>query len=297
MNDQAIQPRSFGTHDGTFHADEVTACALLLQFNLIDRDKIVRSRDMELLYHCEYICDVGGLYCPAAKRFDHHQVEYKGSFSSAGMVLEYLKAERIITSHDYDFFNNSLVRGVDAHDNGKELPVTGICTFSHIISNFTPIHYDISPEEQNHAFFEALDFATGHITRMWERYHFNQSCKKEVAAAMNEFRDCLMFDKAIPWMDAFFEQGGEHHPARYVIMPSGTNWKLRGIPPNIEEKMKVRMPLPQEWAGLLENELQKVSGIDGAIFCHKGRFISVWKSKEDALKALEKALGTGKNSK
>ncbi|MDF2550599.1 MAG: hypothetical protein K0S07_1666, partial [Chlamydiales bacterium] len=30
------QPRSFGTHDGSFHADEVTACALLLLVDLID---------------------------------------------------------------------------------------------------------------------------------------------------------------------------------------------------------------------------------------------------------------------
>nr|NGX27459.1 hypothetical protein [Chlamydiota bacterium] len=37
--------RSLGTHDGSFHADEVSACALLLVFDLIDRDKIFRTRD------------------------------------------------------------------------------------------------------------------------------------------------------------------------------------------------------------------------------------------------------------
>jgi uncharacterized UPF0160 family protein len=56
--------RSFGTHDGSFHGDEVTACALLLLFNLIDKDKIVRTRDMAVLGRCEYICDVGGVYDP-----------------------------------------------------------------------------------------------------------------------------------------------------------------------------------------------------------------------------------------
>jgi uncharacterized UPF0160 family protein len=44
--------------------------------------------------------------------------------------------------------------------------------------------------------------------------------------------------------------------------------------------------LPKEWAGLLEDDLKKVTGIHGAIFCHKGRFISVWETKEDALQAL-----------
>jgi uncharacterized UPF0160 family protein len=54
--------------------------------------------------------------------------------------------------------------------------------------------------------------------------------------------------------------------------------------------MSVRHPLPLEWAGLLGDELKKASGIDGAIFCHKGRFISVWETKEDALKALQIVL-------
>src|SRR5271170_2959520 len=89
-------PRSFGAHDGTFHADEVTACALLLLFNLIDADKIVRTRELERLEQCEYVCDVGGIYDPAKKLFDHHQVGYQGSLSSAGMILLHLKASHLI---------------------------------------------------------------------------------------------------------------------------------------------------------------------------------------------------------
>jgi uncharacterized UPF0160 family protein len=77
-------------------------------------------------------------------------------------------------------------------------------------------------------------------------------------------------------------------------MPSGEHWKLRGIPPNNEQKMLVRMALPEEWAGLIDDELKRVSGIPGAIFCHKGRFISVWESKDDALKALDITLKRGK---
>jgi len=52
----------------------------------------------------------------------------------------------------------------------------------------------------------------------------------------------------------------------------------------------VRLPLPEEWAGLLEDDLKKASEIPGAIFCHKGRFISVWETKEDAFKALKYIL-------
>jgi uncharacterized UPF0160 family protein len=280
--------RSFGTHDGTFHADEVTACALLRFFNLIDVDKIVRTRDLKLLETFEFVCDVGGTYEPEKKRFDHHQVDYRGHLSSAGMILEYLRSQKIITHADYDFLNNSLVRGVDAHDNGKDTAALGICTFSHIISNFTPISYEATPEEQNAAFLEAQEFALGHIKRLWERYKYTQSCREQVIHAMAEYRDCLIFDIPIPWMDTFFEQDGAHHPAKFVIMPSGKYWKLRGIPPTADDKMRVRQPLPEEWAGMLDQELKRLSGIEGAIFCHKGRFISVWATKEDALRAWEK---------
>lgn len=285
-------PRSFGTHDGTFHADEVTACALLLLFHLIDADKIVRTRKLEALDSSEYVCDVGGIYDPAQKLFDHHQAGYQGSLSSAGMILLHLKETGVIDEHRYNFFNQSLILGVDAHDNGRDLQIPGICTYSNVVSNFTPIHHDVPGDVQDAAFFEALKFAQGHLERLLHRYEYIESCRQIVADAMVQGKHCLVFDKAVPWLELFFELDGARHPALFVIMPSGKHWKLRGIPPTIEERMKVRVPLPKEWAGLLDDELKRVTNIPGAIFCHKGRFISVWETRDDALAALGKIIKT-----
>lgn len=289
MNSSKI-PRSFGTHDGTFHADEVTACALLLLFNLIDPEHIVRTRNLEVLARCEYVCDVGGIYDPKRKLFDHHQADYQGNFSSAGMILQYLWETGKINTKEREFFDHSLIIGVDAHDNGKELHSSGVCTYSHIVSNFTPISHDVEESLQDKGFFEALQFARGHLERMWKRYQYMQSCRQIVAESMAKGKECLMFDKSIPWLEIFFEMGGISHSAKFLIMPSGLHWKLRGIPPSLDEKMKVRCPLPKEWAGLLEEDLKKISGIPGAIFCHKGRFISVWETRADALQALNYVL-------
>lgn len=286
--------RSFGTHDGTFHADEVTACALLLLFNLIDKDKIVRTRDHALLTSCEYVCDVGGMYDPDQKLFDHHQVDYQGNLSSAGMILKYLKAIHILKQHEYEFFNNSLIMGVDAHDNGRDPLTPGFCSFSHVVSNFTPIDYENDSIAQTTAFYESLDFVYGHLKRLWARFNYNRSCRELVAECMKKSDKCLIFAQNLPWMESFFELDGINHPALFVVMPSGNHWKLRGIPPSYEDRMKVRLPLPKEWAGLLDQDLKRVSGIDGAIFCHKGRFISVWETKEDAIKALEYTLKQGR---
>ena len=43
MENAEIKHRTLGTHDGSFHADEVTACALLLLFDLIDMEGIAHE--------------------------------------------------------------------------------------------------------------------------------------------------------------------------------------------------------------------------------------------------------------
>lgn len=283
-------PLSFGTHDGSFHADEVTACALLLYYHLIDRSKVVRTRNLSKLVLCEYVCDVGGIYCPSDKRYDHHQSEYLGELSSAGMVWADLKKRSIVDADTYDFLNKTLILGIDAHDNGRVEYESGVCSFSHVVSNFVCTQYDAPAELQNRAFFEAVDFVVGHLTRSLERYRYSKSCREKVLAAMSKNHQTLIFDESMPWIESFFDLGGETHPALFVIMPSGGHWKLRGIPPSLKERMKVRKPLPAQWAGLLDLDLKKASGIEGAIFCHKGRFTSVWETKEDALQALKLVL-------
>lgn len=287
--------RSFGTHDGTFHADEVTACALLLLFKCIDEDKIVRTRDLHVLETCEYVCDVGGVYDSSRKLFDHHQAEYQGPLSSAGMILIYLRDTGHITEREYDFLNGTLIRGVDAHDNGKDPQIPGLCTYSHVIGSFVPVVHDSSAEEIDRAFHAAVNFSKEFLQNMMKRYKYTHSCRHIVSEAMAKYTECLIFEENIPWLESFFDLEGLNHPAMFVIMPSDNHWKLRGIPPSYEQRMQVRMPLPEEWAGLLEDDLRKISGIPGAIFCHKGRFISVWETREDALQALKQVLNMKKS--
>jgi len=282
--------RSCGTHNGTFHADEVTACAFLLLFNLIDRDKIFRTRDPNLLDRCEYVCDVGGIYDPLKKRFDHHQKEYTGPLSSAGMILGYLVATHRLTQKEADFLNTSMIHGIDAIDTGYDPKLSGFCFFSDVISHFAPISYDACSVEYDTAFFQALEFTADHLRRMLGRFRYFESCKDQVEEVMKQQGECLLFPSHIPWIDAFFQLGGEDHRAKFIIMPVDNQWMLRGIPPKSNDRMKVRIPLPESWAGLLNKELEKISGIKGALFCHKGRFISMWETKEAAFQALEKIL-------
>lgn len=285
-----MEPRSLAVHDGSFHADEVTACALLFLCGRLERNRVYRTREPNILESCEFVCDVGGIYDPQKKRFDHHQADYKGTLSSAGMVLLFLKETNQIESHLYDHFNKSLVIGVDAHDNGIARLEPGITSFSQVISNFLPIEYDSTAEEMDLAFFNALDFALGHLERLKKRHFYTLNCKEAIKNAMVQGSYALIFSESLPWLENFFDLGGDLHPAQFVIMPSGKHWKLRAIPPSLSERMKVRRALPEKWAGLRDEELRKVTGIRGAIFCHKGRFISIWETKEDAIKAFHLSM-------
>ena len=284
-----MEMRAVGVHDGTFHADEVVACALLYLLGLIDRDKIIRTRAIEKLENLEYVCDVGGLFDSEKKRFDHHQIDYEGSLSSAGMVLAYLSDEKIITEKEYTFLNENLVRGVDAHDTGTTTP-PGFANFSHIVAGFNPVEYDADRAALDRGFFEAFDFAVDYLRRLRKKYAYLLSCRAEVVRSMEEGKECLYFERPIAWLENFFDEGGKEHPAEFLIMPSGDHWKLRAVPPSLDRRMEMRRALPEKWAGLMNRALEEASGIEGAVFCHRGRFISIWKTKEAAQKALEEAL-------
>ncbi|MCJ8749141.1 hypothetical protein PDJAM_G00172810, partial [Pangasius djambal] len=62
-----------GTHNGTFHCDEVLACYLLRQLPEYKDAEIIRTRDPVELARCDIVVDVGGVYDHKQHRYDHHQ--------------------------------------------------------------------------------------------------------------------------------------------------------------------------------------------------------------------------------
>lgn len=79
------------THNGSFHADEITACVI---FSLLDNEtKFIRSRDLETLEKADYVVDVSGQF-ELSKHFDHHPKEFNLTrkngikYASAGLIWE-----------------------------------------------------------------------------------------------------------------------------------------------------------------------------------------------------------------
>lgn len=282
----SIHPKSFATHNGTFHADDVTACALLLTFNKITKENIQRTRSSKIYDNCEYVCDVGGSYISKDKRFDHHQRSYQGTLSSAGMVLKYLGEIETIEPQLVTYLNSMLIHGVDEIDNGLVEPLYGHATFSSVISNFLPVEYDSPDEQMDASFLIAVEFTVSYLQRLILRYRYIAECQVELKRLMKDNSIVLRLSKGMPWIDAFFALDGKNNRAQFIVMPVGHQWKLRCIPPDLDNKMQVRTPHPKEWSGLIGSDFEKECGIEGAVFCHKGSFISIWKTKD----AVEKAL-------
>jgi uncharacterized UPF0160 family protein len=51
-----------------------------------------------------------------------------------------------------------------------------------------------------------------------------------------------------------------------------------------------RKNFPKLWAGLRDEELQNVTGVKDAVFCHRGLFLAVANSKEGAIKLAQIAV-------
>jgi len=84
--------KRIGTHDGAFHCDEALACFMLMQMPEYVDAEIIRTRDEEKLKTCDIVVDVGGVYDPETLRFDHHQRDFKDTFSS---ILPHMKNKNI----------------------------------------------------------------------------------------------------------------------------------------------------------------------------------------------------------
>src|SRR5215212_4188023 len=121
------------THDGPFHADDVFAYAVLrAAFSDV---QLVRSRDPGVIDRADLVFDVGGVYDPAARRYDHHMRERPlrscgTPYSSVGLIwrdygraalLALLQTEALdetLAEMIWRDIDTGLILAIDQADNG-----------------------------------------------------------------------------------------------------------------------------------------------------------------------------------
>jgi uncharacterized UPF0160 family protein len=141
------------THNKIFHADEVTAVALLEIFTDYEIEVERVEHDCKDFSKYDFVIDISKKY-DGIKYFDHHQ--FKGGKSSAGLIWEYLDL-----SDEYPKISK-LIDLVDRNDVGIEKAKP--FEFSSLIKCYNT--RNLLSEEQNQQFYRAVDFAKNVILSM-----------------------------------------------------------------------------------------------------------------------------------
>jgi len=280
------------THNGNFHADDIFSIAALKQ--IFPSFKLVRTRDLALIAKADVVVDVGGEYEPESDRFDHHQRGGAGErengipYSSFGLIWQKYGLEICHGNQDTaNAVDAGLVSEIDAIDCGHVKGTSDGISLSQTIGMFNPTWQEDGNFDAS--FDEAVDFASRVLTRFIASANGGISAKALVAKAIEKAEDprVIVLEKYTPWKRTVHALSEK---ALYVVYPSQTGqWRIQAVPVELGS-FENRKSLPKKWAGLSDNDLQEVTGIDDAMFCHNGLFIAGAESFESTMKMASIAL-------
>lgn len=282
------------THNGTFHADDIFATAslsILFDGNI----KVIRTRDPQIIAKGDIVYDVGGIYNKELNRFDHHQQGGAGNhdngipYASFGLVWEKYGVEICGDSKIADYIKTKLAYPIDANDNGINIFKVDGDTAPYLIQDlfylFRPSWEEV--QDYDKQFIEVVKIAKKVLEREIKKMKDSLEAKHFVVDAYNNSanKQIIVIDGPYPWGETL----GELPEPLYAVFPKLDTWRVECVR---KEKytFENRKSLPQEWAGLRDGELVKVTGVPDVVFCHNGRFMAVSKTKEGALKLAELAL-------
>ncbi|MEI7765187.1 MAG: MYG1 family protein [bacterium] len=294
------------THNGSFHADDVFACATLsLMLEKLGQDfEVKRTRDEDLIKNADYVFDVGGIYDPELNRFDHHQKGGSGhrdngiEYSSFGLVWKHFGNEITGGTEISKRVDEKLVQIVDAIDNGMDISSSVIPNVVNygiydIVATFHPSYKEINPDHDS-AFLDILIFAKKllqkEIEKAQDQEEIHQYIFKHIDTAAKE-SGLLILDEYIPRVEIYIELIN-YPEILFVVSPGSikmTMWKLITLRKDMNF-FENRKDLPAIWGGLKDEEFSKASGVSDVVFCHRALFLAVTKTKEAATKLAELAL-------
>lgn len=293
-----VEEANLITHSSKFHADDVFATAFLSK--IIDNPIVCRVNCVD-----EKIPNNAIVYDIGFGKFDHHQKDFDlrhdsgVKYASFGLLFKeyglsylnkinskYSKEVYLMLEHDY-------IEAIDAIDNG-DFPIIDACYnykgIDSIIGDFNVCWNE--DKDNDEAFMEAVSLAEKILTKLINKSFAKVSAKEIVEVAIERACNNIMYlDKHMPFKD--FVCTSTNPKAKdilFCIAPSDRGgYNVHTIPKDKNTHI-TRCDLPKEWGGLLNEELQEVSGIKSAVFCHSSLFLGVCLEKEDAYKMARKAI-------
>jgi uncharacterized UPF0160 family protein len=260
--------------------------------------EIIRTRDPEIIKNGDYVFDVGGIYDEKLNLFDHHQTSFKDKredgilYSSFGLVWKKFGKELTGSEKIAKLVDGRLAAPVDAYDNGFDLVENKYDVSPYLIQHFflsmrpTWMEKDITNDEM---FLKCVEIAKVILTREIIQARDSVLAEESVILIYQNTQDkrIIVLDKSYPYeeiLDNFSEP-------LFVVYPRTSDdfWGVKAARTD-PKTFKNRKDFPANWAGLRDEELQKIAGVPDAVFCHRGLFMAVAKSKEGAIELAQKAL-------
>lgn len=293
-----FEEANFVTHAGKFHADEIFATILLEE--IYGEINLIRLPEVDgLNLDNKFVYDIGG------GEFDHHQIGGNGQrnsgikYAAFGLVWKafgrkFLEQKNANNIEDcFYMFDKNFVQFIDAGDNGQikyENIDIKLVTLSDVIEGFNPNwNEDIDSDEK---FKEALQIAKKIFNNKIESTIAKCDAKKFVEQAIEKSENGIMIlDKFMPYQEFVLESTNpKAQNILYAVFKSNRKgYTIRAIPKELGSFAN-RKKFPDTWCGLRNEELQKVTGVSTATFCHNAGFICVADNLEDALKLAELAV-------
>jgi uncharacterized UPF0160 family protein len=292
------------THSGWFHADDVCAAAVLQ--SLLPDAGVVRTRDASLLraYEDQAITfDVGGRCDPAVGYFDHHMSGARERadgtiYSSFGLIwqaygLEYLTRQGVEEDFIEDMFaafDADVVLPIDKIDTGSLSPSqigeTAAISLPAVVDAFNAA----DPDQSNAQFMKIVNMTMTMLEAKTMQYLGIAKDHQMVAEAVEEQggSQILELPQSADFQPSLDKLGADH--VLYVIQPSSSGgYGLSCARPHAGTYENLR-DLPEEWGGKTGSDLEEVTGVKGATFCHTALFFAACDTLEAARELANLAL-------
>ena len=316
--------KTIATHSGSFHADDVFGVGVLM--GVYPSHTLVRSRQDELIDAADFAVDVGGIWDIERGRFDHHQRGFDGArparrvdgedahgvgYASAGLVWSvhgaaYVQAlagsvgvplDTSAVAETVRSIDASLVQYLDIVDTGQGSVAPGIFGLSALIAqlntNWMEEHGLTSlakAQLQESRFLDAIAITRKFLDRaiIKKISQFRSQDIVRRAQRLLDGRVLYLQEGGMPWTHVVVAEMPE---VMFVIYPDseGEQYQIKTVPVEIGSFL-ARLDLPKAWAGLRNQELAAVTGVQDSVFCHSNLFIGGARSMGGALRLAELAL-------
>ena len=321
------------THDGTFHADETTACAVITY--LYDNTTIIRTRDEELMETADLIIDVS--LKNDERHYDHHSKDFtlvrdNGiRYATAGLMWrkfgrEFLKkvANRelpfkpsaSVLDAAFSRIDSEIMEMIDLNDNGQLTSYVSEVADAFTegekdVRNRLTEFYQCSPDIP---YIVAMQNLPSNKGEQQDRA-FNATVKMLrlilVPCAINALTtesgiervlevyqggQILVMQERLPWTQAVFSHPDRFKECKLAVYPDrNLRWRVQSLPVSKALKFCNRCSAPISWRGLEGVKLDQVSGLLNCSFVHRSGFTGGAETYDDTMKMAKLWLEIGEH--